>query len=716
VITHALLRSARTPGADRPTADRRRLSRLTRLTTLAAVPAAAVAALAPTAGVATATAAAPAAAAASAATPQLPFDLPAKATLRASSKKVFANWVTSLPISLDNKAPGSDYYQRNYMSPTGEGGKHRAYGGYMRDRPLGRGPLAGNWKLEDMKTEVRQAISEGIDGFTMVIYTLPAPGKTDRMWDNAKLMMQAAAAVDPGFKIIPMPDTSGGSKLKLIDAGTMSRRMAELGRYSSVYKVGGKMVLSPFTAENKTPAWWKSVTDSMAKSGVPVNFFPLFQNEQAQRDKFKAISYGMANWGTRNPKWTNPTLTTATSPVGRIGKIHALGRKWMQPVSVQDFRPREGIYWEAENTTNLRNSWQIALKGKADWAQVTTWNDLPEGSGMLPSTNHGFSFLDINAYYLTWFKTGTSPTIKRDAIYLTHRKQLLSARPTFPQTKLMKHGGGAPGRNTVEALTFAKAPGTVQVKVGAKSYSCAVKTGLNVCTFPLSVGTVSAKLVRGGATTTSLTSPYTVNARPLVQDFQYVGASSLRKGTSATPTPAPTPAPTPGPTAAPATSSRTLSPTADGYANQGAPAVKFGTSSSLAAQGTPAATAYLKFTLPAAPAGTTLRSATLKVRTSNNPVAGSATAHAVRLAGNGWTEGGLVWTNRPAATGATLGSLTGRAANTAYSTALSATALRPQLGKQVTVAVTGTGADGLWFWSRNHANPGYRPQLVLNFG
>jgi hypothetical protein len=705
VIPHALMRSSRTSGTGRSTASRRRL---TRLATLVAVPAA-VAALVPAAGAATA--ATPPAAAATSATPHLPFDLPAKATLRASSKKVFANWVTSLPISLDNKPPSSDYYQRNYMSPTGEGSKHAAYGGYMRDRPLGRAPLSGNWKLADMKTEVRQAISEGIDGFTMVLYTLPAPGKTDRMWDNAKLMMQAAAEVDPGFKIIPMPDTSGGSNLKFIDAGTMTRRMVELGRYSSVYKVNGKMVLAPFTAENKSVGWWKSVMDSMAKSGVPVNFFPLFQNEQVWRSSFAPITYGMANWGTRNPAWTNPSLTSATSPVGRIGKIHELGDKWMQPVSVQDFRPREGIYWEAANTTNLRNSWEIARKGKADWAQVTTWNDLPEGSGMLPSTNHGYSFLDINAYYLTWFKTGAAPAIKRDGIYLTHRKQLLSAKPTFKQSKLMKHGGGAPGRNTVEALTFAKAAGTIQIVVGGVTQSCAVKVGVNVCTVPLRPGTVSARLVRGGATAASVTSPFSVTTKPNVQDFQYVGVSSLRNGrtgTSSTPTPEPTPAP--------ATTTRTLAPTADAYANQGAPTERFGASSSLASQGTKAATAYLKFTLPAAPAGKTLRSATLKVRTSNAAVAGSATAHTVKLAGNGWTEAGLIWNNRPAVTGATLGSLTGRAANTAYSATLSATALRPQLGKQVTVAVTGTGGDGLWVWSRNHANPGYRPQLVLNFG
>jgi hypothetical protein len=525
VIPHVFMRQEPSAGSARATAPRRRF---TRLASLIALPVVAATVLAP-ASQASAETAAPAAAAAT--KPVLPFDLPAKSVLRASPKKVFANWVVSLPISLDNKAPSVDYYQRNYMSPTGESGKHAAYGGFMRDRPLGRAPLAGNWKLEDMKTEVRQAIASGADGWTMVLYTVPAAGKTDRMWESAKLMMQAAAAVDPGFKIIPMPDTSGASKLKFIDAGTMARRMAELGKYPAAYKVGGKLVLSPFTAENKTPQWWKSVMDTMATSyGVPVAFFPLFQNEQVQRDKFKAVSYGMANWGTRSPSATNPDLTFSTSPVGRIGKIHALGRKWMQPVSVQDERPREGKYWEAANTTNLRNSWQIALKGKADWAQLTTWNDLPENSGMQPSVNHGYTFLDISAYYTTWFKTGTAPAIKRDAIYLTHRKQLLATKPTFKQTKLMSVVGGTPGRNTVEALTFAKAAGTVQVTVAGKTTSCAVKAGLNVCTVPLANGTVSAKLVRSGATVASVKSPFTVTAKPLVQDLQYVGVSSLRSG------------------------------------------------------------------------------------------------------------------------------------------------------------------------------------------
>jgi len=699
VIPHALLRRSQTRAA-RPTSRRR----LTRLASALLLPVAATGLLAPAAQVA---GAAPAAAAVSP-SPWLPFDLPAKATLQASPHKVFANWVSSMPISVDNQAPASDYFQRNYLSPTGEGGKHAVYGGYMRDRALGRGPLTGDWKFKDMQTEVRQALSEGIDGFTVVIYTLPAAGKTDALWENTKLMMRAAAAVDPNFKIIPMPDTSGWSKLRFAAPGVMAMRMAELAKYPAAYKIGGKMVLSPFTAENLSPAWWSGVMNTMAKTyGAPVAFVPTLQNEIKWRAAFAPITYGMGNWGVRNPQWNNPALTGATSPVGRVGEIHKLGDKWMQPVSVQDERPRNGMYWEAANTQNLRNSWDIAFKGKSDWVQLTTWNDMPEGSGMLPSAQHGWSFLDINAYYLSWFKTGVAPTIKRDAVYLTHRKQPLAAKPTFKQqTMLMKHAGGTPGRDTVEALTFSRAAGTVQIVVGSKTYKCAVKAGVDVCTVPLGSGKVSAKLIRGTATVASLTSPYPVTATPYVQDFQYVGSGSLRQGTT-------TSAPAPQPLAA---SSTTLAPTADGYAHAASPKTAYGTRSSLVAQGTPAATSYLRFTLPKAPAGKTLQKATLKVRTTTAAGAGSATAATVKLAGNGWTEAGLTWANRPAVTGATLGSLAAPKANTAYTATLSATALRPVLGQQVTVAVTETAADGIWFWSRNHAAATYRPQLVLTFG
>ena len=80
---------------------------------------------------------------------------------------------------------------------------------------------------------------------------------------------------------------------------------------------------------------------------------------------------------------------------------------------------------------------------------------------MVPSVKHGWTYLDLMSYYLVWFKTGTPPTITRDQVYLTHRTQPFAAKPSYPQTLLMSLRGGTPARDTVEALTFLTAPGTV---------------------------------------------------------------------------------------------------------------------------------------------------------------------------------------------------------------------------------------------------------------
>ena len=92
----------------------------------------------------------------------LPNDLPPQSVLKASDKLVFAHYFSPYPISIDNADSAADYYTRNYLSPTGEGGKHAAYGGYLRDRPLPRAVTAdADWRYQDMLTEVKRANAAG---------------------------------------------------------------------------------------------------------------------------------------------------------------------------------------------------------------------------------------------------------------------------------------------------------------------------------------------------------------------------------------------------------------------------------------------------------------------------------------------------------------------------------------------------------------------------
>ena len=73
-----------------------------------------------------------------ASTPQWPFDQPSPDELHKSSKKVFIHYFTPFPISIDNRDPDNDYYAKGFISPDGEKGKHKSYGGYFRQRPLPR--------------------------------------------------------------------------------------------------------------------------------------------------------------------------------------------------------------------------------------------------------------------------------------------------------------------------------------------------------------------------------------------------------------------------------------------------------------------------------------------------------------------------------------------------------------------------------------------------
>ncbi|MDX3075369.1 LamG-like jellyroll fold domain-containing protein [Streptomyces sp. MI02-7b] len=168
---------------------------------------------------------------------------------------------------------------------------------------------------------------------------------------------------------------------------------------------------------------------------------------------------------------------------------------------------------------------------------------------------------------------------------------------------------------------------------------------------------------------------------------------------------------------APADTVTTLTAAEDTYVNAGAPSTNYGTSGSLAVRGSSAYLTYLRFSLPSAPAGQTLKSAVLRLTTSSDPTAGTNdTANVVPVTGT-WTETGTTYTSRPALSPTVLGSLTGATAvSTAYTVPLDAAQLSGSLGGSYGMAVTSTGTDALWLWSRQAPSSANTPKLVLTFG
>jgi len=167
-------------------------------------------------------------------------------------------------------------------------------------------------------------------------------------------------------------------------------------------------------------------------------------------------------------------------------------------------------------------------------------------------------------------------------------------------------------------------------------------------------------------------------------------------------------------TSTPTSTTQSVTATADSYVRSDAASTNYGTASTLSADGDPKTSSYLRFTLPSAPAGTSLTKAVLKVKTSSSTSAGSPAAYTVALSGTSWTETGLTYTNRPATT-TTLGSLTATSSSTAYSSTLSSAAVQPLLGGTASLTISGTSSDGIVLMSRSQTDVAGRPQLVLTF-
>ncbi|MEH3090303.1 MAG: DNRLRE domain-containing protein [Microbacterium arborescens] len=162
----------------------------------------------------------------------------------------------------------------------------------------------------------------------------------------------------------------------------------------------------------------------------------------------------------------------------------------------------------------------------------------------------------------------------------------------------------------------------------------------------------------------------------------------------------------------------TVAVEADTAAYANAPTQNYATSNQLVSRGDVGQQSFLRLTLPTLPAGATLVSASLGVRTSTDPTAGSTGTHDIHLMDGTWDESTLTWNNRPTTVrgDSAIGSLTGATAtNTAYSAALALDRLTPLLGQTITLRISTTSSDNLRVFSREATSAGQRPTVTLTY-
>jgi hypothetical protein len=450
----------------------------------------------------------------------MPIVMPSSATLRAAPRKLFAHYFTQYPKSYDNAWPG---YYAQYNRPGGDPADSAIYGGWFTNKPANTvaRPRSGDWQLEDMKDEVREAIAAGYDGFTMNVLAL-----SGYHWERIDRMYAAAAAVDTGFKILLMPDAYAGGTA---DQNLLADRASYLATTypNTAFKLAdGRLVISPFMAEGRTPTWWSQWIANMNGRGHQIAFVPCFLNYGGNIANYRSICYGASVWGGRNPAQIGYAVTDGND-------AHARGLIWMHPVAPQDLRKRDGIYDEACNTETMRLMFDGANSCGAEWAQMITWNDYSEQAEIAPSVNLTWAGLDLSAYYAVRWKLG-APTITKDTIYITHRIQPHAARANGGQTRFMAlRGGSTPARDTIEVLTFLRAASPVTFQVGSGPVTTyTAPAGVHARLFPLANGFVSVRVNAPDGRVTQVSSPFEIRSIWAVEDLQYRYVSSGRNGTS----------------------------------------------------------------------------------------------------------------------------------------------------------------------------------------
>jgi len=459
--------------------------------------------------------------------PCLAFALPGADSLFSSSKKVFAHYFYPFPLSIGNKSASDDYYNVNYLNRNGESGKWTAFGGYLRQRPLPVGVNSDrNYQLNNVQREVRMAIARGITGFTFDVLSAK---ETTGSNTHLQMLLSAAQAVDPRFKILIMPDIAA---LKT-DSAAVVNIIAAAASSPAAYRLeDGRLVVSAFNAGANSAAWWSSVFAELKTRGISIAFVPTFMGWKGQADAFAPISHGFADWGSATANVSDGMKSDPQLAHSKYGKIY------MMPVDPQQYRPKDSIYWEAGNSATFRNAWMSAIVGNADWVQLVTWSDFSESSQIEPYTDStlrtdiGTGFYDLNAFYAAWFLTGKQPAITHDVLYYFYRREPTGAAGPA-QSAPNKIRNSSPEDN-IELLAFLTAPGELKITIGGHTSTKNAPAGITSFKVPTAPGTPVFSLSRGGSEAFSFQGGVQIfGAEGLpsgVIDMTYWGGSASRRG------------------------------------------------------------------------------------------------------------------------------------------------------------------------------------------
>ncbi len=158
--------------------------------------------------------------------------------------------------------------------------------------------------------------------------------------------------------------------------------------------------------------------------------------------------------------------------------LKARGERLCWGVSPGYYRANFGRNLNAGNITEgygackLLDDWRDAIRYQSGAVYVQSWNDMGEDHHLLESNFRGDTFLQLNRYFADTFRNGREPEIRKEKIFLFHRRHLKDAALERKEFRLASNPSwtSAPVTDYVHVVTLLKQPGDVRVRLGGQEF------------------------------------------------------------------------------------------------------------------------------------------------------------------------------------------------------------------------------------------------------
>jgi glucan endo-1,3-alpha-glucosidase len=422
----------------------------------------------------------------------------------------------------------------------GEASKKMILAHYMACCPKG----GLNSSVDQYQDEMRLAISEGIDGFSINIGAFKAEPKYEKIVDRLFL----AAKRYPQFHLVFSFD-----RLSAEESADLIQKFAE---DSNSLRYNGRVVVSGW---GQDPAWVRDIQALMTQRGISIFLIPNmnyplrspFLTSLLESGAVRSARAALATTGVDGVFYFG-----AGSPfremVSEIGVISEIARREQKKImcGISPYYKGFGInsrVFESRGFEGMRDMWLAIIAANLDWVQLVTWNDWTEATYLQPFNgprediwslpgwhgllNHG-AFLKASRYYMEWFRSGRAPKISEDRVFYFYRLHPKGSRAIvdFNTMEFGRPRFFEKLDDRIYLTAFLTEAAEITVRAGDSAETMTIPAGAHSGSVPMAVGSVEVSMLRGKNLLARETLPLPITLDGSNGEFNYLsGELAIKK-------------------------------------------------------------------------------------------------------------------------------------------------------------------------------------------